>query len=293
MKRTCVIIRGLVRTWDSAKFSIFESLKFLTNPYFIFATWDESYFGQFNNVTGTVELDDKHFHYHIDESVSEKIRNDFSDKNLIDLVVFDKSSLNAFDIKRKAYSEESQYSAFLRYYANLVKRKFEIENFTFDEVIEIRPDCFILPIDGPILVNRSFIDDYVVYTCGELGIKNSVLRPLVPEFKEMQFQMPFIDDNIFICNSFTHDILSQQFLYYCEQYENVSPKMLNGHSLVSTFCQCRNLIIQNRVPEYFAGYTILRKADNPYTKVLTQQSRDIIEAENLKFVQNIRMNVNT
>ena len=282
-KNICVLIRGQLREWDKAKFSIFLTFRHLEqahNVHYIFAVWDESYTRTDSSSLPVITK--------ISDEQLVSLRNDFANKN------FELAIANTQQFKNKnsrlKLQEEYESISYIRFFANSIKRKYERTNgITFDAVFETRPDIFILPQTNPTLLSDGVaceIADMIVYST--VGYDPRVHSYLDVRRKlDIPFSTFFVDDNFYLTSNLTNNILNKEYLYYYHLFTKKDP-VLRSHLLFSAFQRSVGIVNVGFVNKYISKYSIVRDSwffdfDVDFTKV-NEQTYFAVEQANIKFV---------
>jgi len=229
-KNLAVILRGQVRSWNNAKFSIFEAFK----PYeehfnivYFFVTWDCTYFS-IDTKSNITKFEFKNLSS-IDVN---SIKFDFEGKNL-QLHILDYHKVKEF-IKDISLPEEYHLISYVRYISGLLKQNYEIENNCyFDLVFEARPDLYLAQHKQEFFKEHQDINapinDFV------FGAKIEIL-PRKHEIKNAKVSNPnslFVEDVFFISNGFTSDILTSEFAFLYNRRRDEMIKHLHPHNMLA------------------------------------------------------------
>lgn len=275
-KRIAVVIRGQIRTWEYAKESIFAALEPFEeahNVTYFFVTWDKSYATMHRGTKTVLHLFEK-------AENSEKIKADFDGKNLakIHVVDYDNASKKLSSFKM---NEEYEFISFIRFIANLVKQNYEIETGQdFDEVFEIRPDVFLLPQKFKESLDNALFGQINSFTLLAFG---NILASQPKPFNDSSL---FINDIIWISDSFTSDLICSEFSVLSgsgQRYTNANP-----HTIAADHLLNNKIIVLDNVKNYFESYAIIRQPEFfRHTKIdfseLTQETISKIEMINSSF----------
>jgi hypothetical protein len=202
--RMAVLICGEFRTWDKSKQYIFDYAESKANTVdYYFSTWDKTtntyrYLitpENLQNLSSPVTLED--------------VASTFSDRNLINVKLSDQSNFKNYT------ALTDYYRSYLAKIANTMKRRHEYDhNFTYDQVLEIRPDLFIRPrVNYPPVRDCNTFE----YYSGNIYINNSTAYDQINDF-------------YYQSSSFGNDVISDRFNYTSTLIVN---KLLKTHSSFS------------------------------------------------------------
>lgn len=247
-KKIAIVIRGQVRTWNFAKHSIFEALKPFEEAHdvvYFFVTWDKSYVPFHKGAKNVSHL------FENKEELS-SIAADFSERVLGKFLVLNYDEVKAKSIKDLRLNEEYEYISFIRYAANLVKQNYEIENqLTFDEVIELRPDIFLLPQDYDQMLELALNNTHKPFSVSLFG------NLLISDIEVSRDKGPFVNDVVWISDSLTSDIICSEFLALKESKRRYVDSM-NPHAIAADYLMNCKIIVLDNAQNYFKSYGIVR-----------------------------------
>lgn len=249
MKPTlAVVIRGQMREWNNAKFSIINFIDTLNN-YFdtttFFVTWNESYIPTYHSNRFDV-APTKFGLVSIGEAERLQIAEDLSALNIGTIEIINKEEMKARHFSGLLMNEEYEQISFIKYFANLLKQQFENENgIVFDFVLDLRPDLFIIPSFIGLIEekskkkNGSFTFDALTTTFSRTHDFDFFNQ--LPQVNSL-----FTEDLLIFSDSLTSDLINCEFHYlknsrYTEALSSFSPHHLfSDHllkmRLINTHC---------------------------------------------------------
>lgn len=249
MKPTlAVVIRGQMREWNNAKFSIINFIDTLNN-YFdtttFFVTWNESYIPTYHSNRFDV-APTKFGLVSIGEAERLQIAEDLSTLNIGTIEIINKEEMKARHFSGLLMNEEYEQISFIKYFANLLKQQFENENgIVFDFVLDLRPDLFIIPSFIGLIEekskkkNGSFTFDALTTTFSRTHDFDFFNQ--LPQVNSL-----FTEDLLIFSDSLTSDLINCEFHYlknsrYTEALSSFSPHHLfSDHllkmRLINTHC---------------------------------------------------------
>lgn len=227
VKKLAVLLAGDFRSWPRAAEYIF---KFASNKAesvdYYFATWTTTrdyWYPQSKSIT-------------TQRTVTEQ---DVTDK-------FKELNITLIDFRlvqplQEHYPSSFYYQSYLANIANILKRRYELDhNFIYDQVIEIRPDLFIVSDDDRVFNNFECLLD-VVYESDP------------PDHKR---QFPEAVDFYYQTNSFGSDIMTRRYFYHkLMEAEKISrnaythwPLPMHNHWIWADYLFARRLIAIQNLP---------------------------------------------
>jgi hypothetical protein len=211
INKLAVLICGEFRTWEIGSKYIFEYAENqAVHVDYYFATWDTSNYPNLKEFQRKIKI--------TDQDITEK----FTNKKLIDYKIINSEIYQSF--KFTFY-----HQAYLAKIANILKRKYELENdFIYDQVLELRPDLFIpKKLKNLLTLCKNF----------EYSISHSFY---------------YIDENpglldwYYRSNSFSNDILADRY-YFNDPIGDIYPLMNNNHNLLYNYVTARKLVSQPNI----------------------------------------------
>lgn len=266
-KKICVIFRGKLSEWNNAKTSIFESCKrfeAIHDVYYLMVVWD-------------------------DEGVNRQdLIHDFANRNLIDVRILNRRAIRQHQIGNFALNQSYEEMSYVRHFACMQKRLFErINGFIFDEVIETRPDVFLVPAKEENLgIGLShIIPDNTLYIPGGISLRTNFGKPIQKISDLKNNVRPFTDDNLIISNSRSHDMLNSQFNYFKETASQFPDRLfIDPHNLMAEHCVRCGLKVENKSQYYFDHYVLARNdklfSNSIDFKNVSLSTARMLEAEN-------------
>lgn len=251
MRTIAVNIRGQYRDWDKARHSIFAMLDPVephANVVYFFTTWDISYHmvGVANGVN-TAYLD-----YQVIND-KEVIGDSFGDRLVGGIQILSTDvARNMLDIR---LPEEYELIMFMRHAANNMKRQYEQDNdMVFDIVIETRPDLYVVPgdsVDNIISLDDNPLPDFLIQCDRRLQRKHTIYQ------SSNVASSVFVNDLMFVCNSFTADLLNNELFHAIENTKKAIFKSW-AHDHILEYMYSQKMVLDQGLWRYYLDFELVR-----------------------------------
>ena len=261
MKPTlAVVIRGQLREWDNAKFSIINFIKTLDN-YFdtttFFVTWNESYIPTYHSMNFN-EKPIKLGQVSVGEEERLQIVKDMSTIKVGKIEIINKEEIKARYFSGFSLNEEYEQISFIRYYANLLKQQYESQNdFVFNFVFDLRPDLFIIPAASKQIKDRAKKENGS-FTFDSLTATFSRTHDLDFSSHFPQVNTLFTEDLLMFSDSLTSDLINCEFHYLKSSRYTEALSAFNPHHLFSDHLLKMRLINTHCMHELVESVSIIR-----------------------------------
>jgi UDP-N-acetylglucosamine diphosphorylase / glucose-1-phosphate thymidylyltransferase / UDP-N-acetylgalactosamine diphosphorylase / glucosamine-1-phosphate N-acetyltransferase / galactosamine-1-phosphate N-acetyltransferase len=251
MRSIAVNIRGQYREWEKSKHSLFNMFDFLNgeaNVVYFFTTWETSY-----HTIGNLEINKTCVDFKKLGLTVEDISKSFGDRQVGGVQIL--SPEMAKKMVPARLPEEYDQIMFVRYAANELKKKYEIENeMVFDMVVETRPDLFFVPVnnrDNMICRQSNPLHNF------EILVDNPLQRENIIDKSKKFATSVFVNDLMFVCNSFTADLLNLELVYAMEKQKNLFYEPL-AHDRVLEHMFYMKMVPRNGTWRFYADVEIIR-----------------------------------
>ena len=261
MKPTlAVVIRGQMREWNNAKFSIINFIDTLNN-YFdtttFFVTWNESYIPTYHSNRFDV-APTKFGLVSIGETERLQIAEDLSALNIGTIEIINKEEMKARHFSGLPMNEEYEQISFIKYFANLLKQQFENENgIVFDFVLDLRPDLFIIPSFIGLIEEKSKKKNGS-FTFDALAPTFSRTHDFDFSNQFTQVSSLFTEDLLIFSDSSTSDLINSEFHYLKNSRHAEVLSVFNPHHLFSNHLLKMRLINTHCMQDLVESVAIIR-----------------------------------